>query len=348
MSENNKNQIKFDTIDIFLFLYRKKMPIIIITVIGAIASIIVSLIITPKFKSTVVLFPASQSSLSKSLLTNNPYKDDILKFGEEEDAERLIQVLYSDDIRDYIIEKYDLFTHYDIDMTSGYPLTAIYKEYDNNITFKKTEYQSIEIKVLDKNPEIAANIANDIAALIDTVINNMMKERAVEAYKIVSEQYSYLENYIQALEDSLAYIRGLGVLDYSSEVDRYSQQYAYGLATNSLSKSDVNQFEEKFDLLQEYGGQYMLLKEQIFNQKAIMVEMHQKLLEAKLNAESTIPNKFVVNTALPAEKKSYPVRWLIVTISTLGAFLFAIFMVITLDFVKELKTRIQNAPKETV
>lgn len=346
MEKKESSSFKYDTIDILIFLYKKRKPIIIVTILGAIASIIASLVITPKFKSTVILFPASQSSLSKTLLTDNPYKDDILQFGEEEDAERLIQVLYSDDIRNYIVDKYELYKHYDIDTTSAFPQTALFQEYKNNITFKKTEYQSIEIKVLDKDPITAANIANDIASLIDTVIHNMQQERAIEAYSIVKEQHDYFSNYIKSLEDSLKQVRENGVLDYVQEVQRFSQAYATALAKDGLSSKASILFEEKFKILKEHGGDYLYYNDLLYKEKNRLVDLNQKLMEAKVNAESYIPNKFVVNTALPAEKKSYPVRWLIVSISTLGAFVFSVFLVIILDFIKEVLVKIKKSKDE--
>ena len=96
----------FNTIDIIKFLYLNKKPIIIITTVAAIVSIIVSLIIEPKFKSSVVIFPASTSSVSKALLTDmSRAPKDILKFGEEEETEQLMQVLHSDEIKAKIIAK---------------------------------------------------------------------------------------------------------------------------------------------------------------------------------------------------------------------------------------------------
>jgi len=346
MNDNLKNQFRFDAIEVLLFLYKKKLPIIIITVLGIITSIIASFVITPKFQSKVILFPATQSSLSKSLLTNNPYKDDLMKFGEEEDAERLLQVLYSDYIKDFIINKYNLIEHYEIDTNSAYPQTALYKEFTSNITFKKTEFQSIEIKVLDTDPIIAANIANDIAQLIDTVINNMLKERAIEAYKIVEKQFDFMTKYVSNLEDSLKSIRENGVLDYEIEVEMYSGAYGTALAENSLNSANRAIFENKFAALEKFGGNYLYLYGILEYEKESLVLLREKLQEAKVNAENVIANKFVVNTAMPSEKKSYPIRWLIVSISTISTFLFSIFLVVILDFLKELKTRIEKSNKE--
>ncbi|HCT71742.1 MAG TPA: hypothetical protein DF409_12895 [Bacteroidales bacterium] len=53
--------------------------------------------------------------------------------------------------------------------------------------------------------------------------------------------------------------------------------------------------------------------------------------EAKVDATETLPQKFVVESAYKAEKKSYPVRWIIVLVSTLAAFLISVIVIITIE-----------------
>jgi capsular polysaccharide biosynthesis protein len=178
MQENNP----YSNIDLLKFLIKNFKPIILITVLGAIASIIISLVITPKFKSSVVIFPASTSSVSKALLTDmSRAPKDILKFGEEEETEQLLQILQSDEIKARIIQKYDLMSHYEIDKDAKFAKTKLLKEYIDNISSRKTEFQAVEIKVLDRNPETAAAIANDIAAIVDTVYNKNTKRKGLKS-----------------------------------------------------------------------------------------------------------------------------------------------------------------------
>jgi hypothetical protein len=149
----------------------------------------VSLSIAEKYKSTIILFPSSSSSISNDLLGRNLAKKDILKFGEEEEVEQLMQVLQSDDIRDRIIQKYNLLEHYDIDTASKYPMTQLYKEFASNVDISRTEFMSVKIEVLDIDAQFAADMANDMAALVDTVMNKMQKNRARKAFTIVEKEY---------------------------------------------------------------------------------------------------------------------------------------------------------------
>ena len=45
--------------------------------------------------------------------------------------------------------------------------------------------------------------------------------------------------------------------------------------------------------------------------------------QAESNANSSLTHKFLVEKAYPADRKSYPIRWLIVVMSTLCTILLA-------------------------
>ena len=66
--------------------------------------------------------------------------------------------------------------------------------------------------------------------------------------------------------------------------------------------------------------------------------MRAKYEEAKVDAEKVIPQKFIVDHAIKPEKKSYPVRWLIVVISTFATFIAAIIAIILLENYRKFKS----------
>ena len=54
----------------------------------------------------------------------------VLRLGEDEELDQLMQVLQSDEIRRRIVEKFDLMNHYEIKPDSKYPPeTAVYHPY---------------------------------------------------------------------------------------------------------------------------------------------------------------------------------------------------------------------------
>jgi uncharacterized protein involved in exopolysaccharide biosynthesis len=61
--------------------------------------------------------------------------------------------------------------------------------------------------------------------------------------------------------------------------------------------------------------------------------------EAKVDAEQVLSQKFIVSNAYPAEKKSYPIRWLIVVVSVLSALLLAIVTILIVENIRQFKIR---------
>jgi type I site-specific restriction endonuclease len=56
-----------------------------------------------------------------------------------------------------------------------------------------------------------------------------------------------------------------------------------------------------------------------------------KYREAKIDLEQTLPNKYVVDSAEKAERKSYPIRWLIVSSSLFSTFLFSLILLLIFE-----------------
>jgi maltodextrin utilization protein YvdJ len=56
-----------------------------------------------------------------------------------------------------------------------------------------------------------------------------------------------------------------------------------------------------------------------------------KYEELKVDATSNVTHKFTVNKAWKSEKKAYPIRWLIVVVSTLSTFILAVLVIIGVE-----------------
>ncbi|RLD57507.1 MAG: hypothetical protein DRI97_05165, partial [Bacteroidetes bacterium] len=207
MENAKQTGYNFSSVDLLIYIWKKRAILIGVGLIAGIASIIISMLITPMFQSSVIMFPASNASISKDLLSQNySGRQNVHGFGEEQEAEQLLQILSSEPIRARIIEKYKLMEHYDIEVSEKYPLTRLYGVYNSNINFRLTEFMSVEVSVMDQDPEYAANIANDISALVDTVFNSMKKERAREAFRLVEREYLEAEQKLSTLRDSLVFL----------------------------------------------------------------------------------------------------------------------------------------------
>ncbi len=330
------------TYNLLLFLYKKRKIIILITVLGAVASIITSLLITPQYKSTVVLYPTSTASVSKSLLSDNiNVKGNLMSFADESGVEQLLQILHSNYLTDHIIQKYDLAKHYKVDTSSAYKRTQLYKKYKSNISFRKTQYGSIEIEVFDENPQIASDIANDISLYADTVVRKVKKDRAWNALLIVEYEYKKLKQQIREMSDSLSTLNQMGVLDYEKQVTAYSTALAEGYASGRISSKGIAFLEKELKKMEKYGHIYLEISKFVELEQERLSILKGKWVEAGVEYAQNLSCVFIVDKAVPADKKSKPVRWLIVVFSTIASFLFALLGVAFAEFWRNFKKEIR-------
>jgi hypothetical protein len=337
-----KNQgFQFSSEGMISFILKWWLHILIVSFIGLVSSLLISFTIKNKYKAVVIFYPTTTNSISKALLETDPGgKQDFLAFGEEEQAEQSLQILQSDEIRDWVIINYDLYKHYKINPESKDAKTRIFKTYNGNVSFRRNEFNAVEITVLDTDPNKAAGMANDIAARHDTIKNKIAQERAREGFKIVEAEYNRLTQEIQLMEDSLDKIRALGINDYTSQAEVFNDAYAV-----ALSKGDVRNaklLEEKLNLIGKYGGAYMSLSENLELFLKQRAEVKVKYDQAKVDAEANIPHKMVVNYAYPADKKTYPKRLYIALGGGFASFCMCVFFIIGLENWRRYKANLPN------
>jgi len=333
-NKNNQNLV-YNAFDLIRFAWDNKWILIILSALAFILSIIYSLNIKPRYKSEVILFPASTVSLSKNLLetyTITTDNRDILTFGVDDDAERMMQILHSNQIRDHIIRKFDLMNHYRIDTTSAYPRTQLENKYKGNVKFRRTEFMSLEIAVLDEDPQMAADIANEIASYVDSTISNMQYDRAREGLAIVENEYQRCQDDVRKISDSLQMIRRLGVTDYESQAEALNSAYANALAQGN--REAIETLQKRLNILATYGGTYMELSKKLEAEIERERLLKAKYAAGKINTNLSIPHVFIVDKAKQSERKALPKRSIIVIISTLSTFAFALLLLLVIDKIK--------------
>ena len=334
--KKKKKGFVYDAFDLIRFIWDKRWILIGVSFIAFVASIIVSLSITPKYKSRVIMFPAASISVSKNLVETSVVTSDtkdILTFGEDEEAERLLQILYSDKVRDHITQKFHLMEHYEIDTnTTKYPYTQLVNKYKSNVKFRRTEFMSIEIDVLDTDPQMAADIANDIASYVDSVYYQIKLARAYEAYSIVEKEYNESKQMIEEITDSLKVIRSLGVNDYESQSEGLNKAYADALGAGKMDVANI--IKRQLDVLSRYGGLYVELDYKLEWEIERNSLLKAKMAAARVNLESNMTNVFIVDRANKSERKAVPKRSLIVIVSTISTFALALLLLLIIDNIK--------------
>ncbi len=328
---DSHQELEADRNNLLLFLWRNRKTVILITSTTALVAVIISLLMTPLFRSTAIVFPAATSTVSFSEQRNA--KASSMDFGEEEQAEQLIQILQSARIRNRIVQKFDLMEHYEIASDDANKNYKLGKEYNNHITFTRTRYGSIEISVLDRDKQLAANIANKIVQLIDTVKNEMVQERTIPAFQISQRKKDLLEQDISTILIELDSLSKLGVVSIEGRANLFQ---AYNESKNAIDRAF---FKDKIDVNQKYGARFDGLEELRDEKLTKVAKFEDAYDQAESDANTLFNHKFVVEPAVIADKKDKPKRMIIVLIAMIGGFVFSIFALLIRSRIRELREK---------
>ena len=339
MTQEHNENISFDSVMEFLWKWRKHL--LIVGLVAIILSAVFSgpTFITPKFKAQHVFYPTTNNSISTAFLTELTQRQkDPLEFGEEEEAEKALQILQSSRLKDRLIRNFNLMEHYEIDSSSAYPRTELGKKYDANINFARTRYLSIEITVLDEDPQMAADIANGIAVLYDSIQNEIQAEVAIPAKDIIERAYKAKENEVVGIKQRMREIGQKGVTNYEEQSRALAEEKYKASAAGNTRR--LQQLLEEEKLLVSLGGEEMALKESLVLELDKLSDVGNRYKKAEIDVNETLTHKFTVSSASKAEKKSYPIRWLVVFVSLVTAVLMAIFVILLLTKIKSIRERV--------
>jgi hypothetical protein len=232
--------------------------------------------------------------------------------------------------------KYDLYDHYNIDSNQAHARYEFQKIYDGNIKFERTRYNSINIDVYDTDPEVAMDMANDIVRLVDTVMNRMIRERSVAPMWAVQGEVALIKQEMGDYSDRLRSLSDSGVV---SKDARTNLQTDLIEAIKIGEKDLAADLRRKNDATQKYGTDYDLysgLNEFFGLRYADILDVNdQAVAYANTNIQQTIRNS-------PAElpdKKAKPKRAIIVAFATFSTLLFAIFLLLGIEKLKELRSK---------
>ena len=310
MKQSKEFELNFT--EIASIIWQKRKPLIIVGFISILLSSFFSgpFFIKPKFKSEVVFYPTTINSIGNAMFTDLTQRQaDPLAFGEEEEAENALQLLNSSALQGRIVRNFDLMNHYGIDGQS--PLTDLAKEMAKNIQFKRTRHLAVSITVLDEDPIKSAEIANGIAILYDSVKTEIQKQVSLEALQIVKDEFKNKEAEVWDLRTRLKDLGQKGITNYEEQSRAISEELY-----KAVSPSKISSLKKQQEELAKYAGEFTYLNETLILELESLSKLRKRFEKAKVDVEKTLPQKFVLTSASPAEKKSYPIRWLIVLVVT--------------------------------
>ena len=292
------------------------MHLVVILIIAFVGSIAFSgpWIITPKFKSWAVVYPANIS----------PYS-------EESETEQMFQILKATYVRDQVIAKFDLGKHYDISKDGQYYQTYLFLEYGENVSISKTPGEAIKIEVLDEDPKIAKQMVDAILEAYNEKIEMLHISKFQEVVAMWGRAVDRKKQAIDSLEIQLNKLAiEDGLLNYESQ----STEVIKGIlgtvegGSTRINKKEVDELKKS---IQEKGGLLLLTLKNLELESVNLKELTKEYDIAYSNYDRQYSYTNVIESAFVSDKKVSPVRWLIVVLTMFATFFFALVFIGVLE-----------------
>lgn len=302
----------FNNLSLIRIFIKWKWHILTIATIAAVIAMIISspLVITPKFKSYALVYPSNIA----------PYSD-------ESQSEQMLQWLQSKDIKDSIIKKYNLSKHYKIDSSYKYYYSTMMYLYGENVKINKTQWESIMIEVTDKDPVIAYNMVNSIIDYCNLKIRNIHRQKYMEVVSSLSWSLQQKKNELDSIEKELSILRQeYGLIDYDNQSREIMRGYlrTYTGANAARPSSDVELLKSNFE---KKAGEMAILTQRRNDILHIYADFELKYDQAVYDAEKKFTFLNIITSPTIADKKSYPIRWLIVLYSVVASVFFSVLVI---------------------
>ncbi len=356
-------------LDIITVLWNNRRYIIISTVVAIIIAVIGSLLMDNYYKASTSFYAASPDLALPATVGAVENKQEY--YGTDTDLDRLFSLANSSLISDYLISKYKLYEHYDIDSTHQKAKSKILKKFRSLFNTQKTKYDALEMSIEDKDRELAAIMVNDARNKLNTLAQSIVKEtqaQLINKYKANIDEKQIIMN---KLSDSLQVTRTkYGVYNTSSQSEILTTQLV-------KSSSMLNDYKARLTVLKDdpiYRDSLSMIKARIsgaekqlaatqkkmdlFNSglaKIVNLELEQREFAEQLSLDkerykqlkgayqSSFSALHVVERANTPVEKSRPKRSLYVIGAAMLAFIISSLMILFLHSFKGIKEAIQNA-----
>ncbi len=320
----------FNLIAFLRIVWRWRKPILIICGVAILATTIISdpHIMKPYYESDSVFYPLNPNLTSSSALFELGEQS---YFGGSNDVDRILSIANSEPLKLYLIHKFKLFQHYDIDSSKeNYPVYTVMRELEDNMTVEKNEKGAVVVTVIDHGKKVAADMANEIVDQIDIANKKLLNENKTKILTIYAGKLKDKEAEVKNMTDTIFYLKHrFNLYGGIDQLDRLIK------TSEGTRGSDMDAASEQVKVLEEKKkGSIREL-----NNTQSMYEQY------KSTINDAVPTLYILEKAIPAERKSKPIRWLIVLGSALISFVLGTLAVILIERYKYIKAAFADVSK---
>ena len=338
--------------DLLGVIRRWRRPILLTTAAAAVVSAVIALQLPNIYPATTTFYATNLETSDPDQLASGERK--VVLLPQPADLDRAVNIGRSQPVADYIIARYHLARHYRND-TAATPqaLQTTRELFQERLEMKINDRDAIELTFLDTDRDLAASIANQLVATIDSVSQQLMQPNRKRVLNLFETKYRMLADAYTPTRDTLMQMRRRSGIHGMDREDRYLTkaitETETALRAARASGGKTATLETVLDglLHAKPGSNTITLESYAANRYQItrvqqeidailtsLVQARGAYEVARATLSGRVSNLYVLQPAFPVARKVQPVRWLIVLSSMLAAFALTTLAALLLEYLR--------------
>jgi len=317
----------------------------------------------PEFKSSTIIYPTNPERFD----LDNVFAEDptVYVFGDSKGVEKLDNVANSEELKLFVMDSLNLWEAYGIDKDSGgSPKYYGLRTYSGNVSTLRVAGNGLEITAFDRDPQRAADIVNLVVARVDFTVRRMLqqnKEEVLMAYREgenrLSEQLNFVADSIFSLrkaydvyhierqteamiseliarQNELAEVQAMEGYYQNRNTSRYREAQAQAFGLENQLNSFLGTAEGGIVTLDKFRRGYDKVRQMEMLQDELAMELknvQKKIINLERMKEIPYHTILITERAFPSDRKSRPVRWVLLVAVAFVSTLIAVLGIVLVD-----------------
>lgn len=316
----------FSNMNLVRIFLKWKWHLLAIIVIAAVIAVVLSspLVIKPRFRSSAVLYPSNVA----------PYSD-------ESETEQMLQWFNSRDIMDSIILHYDLPAHYGIPRDHKHYHSVMQYMYNRNVRISKTQFESVNIEVLDTDPVRARDMVNSIIDFYNKKIRQIHRTKYAEVVASYKHMIDLKHDEIDSVLHQHQILRTeYGIIDYNNqtrEIARGHLRTVDGTNSQHINTDEVARLKSN---IEEKGGDFIYYNSMIYTLLEQLGNLNKEYDDALMHYTKEFTYTNMVSHPVVPDKKATPIRWLILMYTVIAAAFFSVVIIAIIENSRSIQEKV--------
>jgi hypothetical protein len=264
------------------------------TIMAAVASSF----ITPRYQGKASFF--IPYSISYDLALENP------QFGHDVEADRLLQILNSEQLKDSLTKQFDMIKYFKIDTSNFDWKDQLSGKYSNRIVFSRTNAMSIVITAETHDPYFSAEIVKYVLSISQRIRERMLKTNSAQAVESYKKDYLKKTAEVDSLRVKIIHLRKGS---NASPIALVNSQLLWENGNNSSANTETSVEIE-------------VLTQKYLNEHNRLNELKGKYENALNIFNRPVPKFYMLDQPVPMFKKVFPSIGFNVIVAFLGSLFF--------------------------